>query len=451
MPARSVIQRGLQGLAGHATVLAAFSVVALTVAVRSVGLLTAYDVYGDELIYRELGVSLAHGNFPPLDAQGQPFLVHPPGFLFLEATWVQVFGSGGNAFQQVTSLRGLQVLLAGASVLLLFLVIRETAGLLAAALGSVVFALDPYALRQNGRVLIETATMAFLLGGMYLILRMTRAQGNKAVPAVVAGGSLGLAALTKDMAAAVIALTLAALLVTASGPSRRIAVTLAGVSAIPYVCYVLAVCARGLGASLWAAKSTGVLRLAGKDVYTGYDVNGSPSLSRIVQSQFQQYGVSFVVVAVGVAGSAWLVVRARTQAQRVLAIFTLASAGIVGYGAVFGTIEDQFLYFVAVPAFASAVAAGRELLCRASSRRRRRALKTAIAVVMVVVTVLDGAVWLRTRTVPDDAQLRAAVWLREHARSSSTVGVVADQMQELLADGGVRAVPLPRPDSSTLR
>lgn len=426
------------------------AVVVVAAVLRLFNRLTSYDVYVDELIYRDVGRSLGQGNLPPLDTDGQPFLVHPPGLFMLQAGWEAVFRPAGDPFQQVASLRLLQTALAVLSVVLLFVLVRRASGSPAAGLVAAgLFAADPYVIRQNARILQETAVMAFVLAGYVVLVAGTRgSQRRPLLPAASAGLLFGLAVLTKDMAVAVTVVPLLVLLATGWGPPRRhVAVSLAA-TAVPYGLYLGWLGVRGMADEYWDAKLSLVQRIVGLDVYTGYNANGL-SVADTFAAQALNYGVSFALMGAGVCGAVFLLAWPRHPSDRVLAVFSLSGAAMVVYGTLFSTIEEHFFYFVAVPAIATAsLGVMRVLQSRwfTSDLRRQRVVGSAIAGVLALVLAMDALAWSRTRFEPDDAHQEAVEWLRSHVPPGEGVAYVAVQTEMALEGTGIRAFPLDDPD-----
>jgi len=356
---------------------------------------------------------------------------------------MELVGQHGDQFQRIESMRVLQAVLGVISTILVYALVRQLAGRWPALVAAALFSADPYVLRQNGRILQETAALLFVLAGYVCLLAVARAPARRS-PASVWGVGLmfGLAVLTKDMSAGVTVLPILVLVVTGWGPARRILATALVISAVPYGLYALWTWQQGLGGELWEAKTSGLQRIIGIDVYTGYNVQGL-SVTATIMSQLLDYGLSFAVFGIGVLGGALLLMRPRHDADRIVGLFTIAAAGIVAYAALFSTIEEHFLYFVAVPGLASAVIAVTRLLdLGARSPRHRRPMIVAVVAAMLLVVGLDAAAWVRTRTVPDNAQQEAVSWLEHHAPKGATVAVVAEQTQEALQGTGLNAVIL---------
>ena len=74
----------------------------------------SFDLFGDEVIYTDLGRSVLSGGFPRF---GGPFFLHGPGYFYLEAGWARLAGHPGSLMGWIYEMRTLNGLLAGATVL----------------------------------------------------------------------------------------------------------------------------------------------------------------------------------------------------------------------------------------------------------------------------------------------------------------------------------------------
>ena len=155
-----------QGPGGRALAWAAVVAGLLAAVVRLALIPRSFDLFGDEVIYTDLGHSVTHGGFPRL--QG-PFFLHGPAFFYLEAGWIHLVGWPADVIVRIDQMRALNALLAGATAAVLVLLAARAASLRAGLVSGLLFALDPFCIRQNDRVLLETAMMLWVLLG-YLVL-----------------------------------------------------------------------------------------------------------------------------------------------------------------------------------------------------------------------------------------------------------------------------------------
>ena len=131
---------------------------------------SAYDVWQDEVNYVDLSISFRHGQFPPR-FDGDPFLLHPPLFFALSALWEDLVRTSGSYFDVVDSVRALNIVFAIASAGLLYALGTRLGNRYTGAAAGLVFACDPYIMRQNGRALLETSTLMWVLAGYLILLR----------------------------------------------------------------------------------------------------------------------------------------------------------------------------------------------------------------------------------------------------------------------------------------
>ena len=399
---------------------------------RLIAVGTSYGAHVDEMFYMDVGTSVRDGHLPPLVRGGAPFLLHPPGFFILEAGWQLLTQPDGDRFQQLYTMRLLNIFLAVITAVLLYRLVLRVAGRTPAIVAAALFAIDPFALRQNGRLLLETSTLMFVVIGYLLLVRLMQgAPRRPAMTAVFAGLAFGCAMVSKDMAITVTLVPLLVLLLVRWKLPRRLTGLAAAVSTVPYLLYLVVVAAHGMFGDLFAAKTVGVRRMVGLAQDTGFNKPGAPALTHELLVQAKAFGVSYLLIALGTLAGLYLLLRARRAEERLLGLFTVSAAATVGYAAAFGTSEEHFLYFLVIPAIPSlCVAAAIRLRATAEAQTvpdsaRRPALRTPFATVVAGALVLalaaDATAWWQVRTVPDDGQHRAAQWLAANVPQGGTI------------------------------
>jgi 4-amino-4-deoxy-L-arabinose transferase-like glycosyltransferase len=423
----------------------------VTAVLRLVAYAGAYDIYVDEYFYQRMGASVAAGHVPPGDGR-EMFVLHPPGFFILEALWQALTSPPVVQFDQVMAMRRLQIVLAVATALGIYLLLRPIVGRWTTVLAVLVFAVDPFVLRQNGRVLLETATVAFVVLGWVPILRVVRGGVRRPVVALVGGGLLlGCATATKDLGLFLTTIPLLAVLAFRWGLTRRQAVVAIVASLVPYAAFVAGVVWQGGTAQLWQAKTGALSRLFGFTVITGYNAPGAPSLIDVALGQLAGFGSSYLIMGLGTLAAVWLVLRGPRPEHRTVGTVQVSAAVLVGYGAVFATSEEHLFYLMIVPAMLSLAAAVRLLLDAAlrraagAGRRSSRWATAAIAILLAITVVVDVSAWVHTRTTPDDGQRRVVAWIRQNVPPGTAVAYVAGQTELQLAGTAWPAVPLDTP------
>ncbi len=414
----------------------ALGVFALTCAVRLVYIGRSSDLFIDELIYRDVSISVAQGGFPRTD-EGL-FFLHPPGYFYLQAAWDWALGTGADPVSDVHTGRVLNCLLAGGTAVLLVLLVKRARSLRAGAVAGVLFALDPYIIRQNDRAMLDTATMMWVLAGFLVLLPLVMSDkvAHPVRRSVAVGVLFGLAVLTKDHAALITVLPLLLALVLRWGPPRRLLLIMMSVVVGMYAEYVLITAAAGHMGEFWYAKTHGVSRLLGLVQETGFNSEGTPSLAGRLASELGSFGPTYVLLALGPLAVVVLLRREDTV-SRLMGLFLVSAGFTLVYALVGGTLEEQALYLLVVPNLvALAVAfprapsgdlatptlkgvrtrrAAAEMLKR--TRERRTAALVLTACVLAAASVSYGL----NRTQRDDSFAQLRSYMAEHVPAGSAV------------------------------
>jgi 4-amino-4-deoxy-L-arabinose transferase-like glycosyltransferase len=376
----------------------------VALAVRATGLGRANDLFIDEITYAHLSDVVASGQLPNQD--GVPFFLHPVGSFLLNGLVIRLFGLHGDAMDLVFALRWVNTVLGAVTVVLAFLVVRRLAGTVAAALAGVVLAFDPFVLRMDGRVMIETpATLGVLAGWLVLLGALDREPGPARTRRELAAGLLfGLALVTKDMTAVatVVPLVLAGAWrrTLPWGTVRR---SLAVVP-LPYLIYLVVVGASGLLPDWWAEKVGGVLRMVGINQETGFNAAPGADLTARLVEMVTRFGTSYVLLGLGLFAGAAAAFSPRPD--RRLVGLVAATTGALGiYSVVGGAAEEQFGYYVVVTSVLALGAVGADLAERRPDWRRPVA---AVVLVFTLVTVGLGA---SARAATDDGFRQARAYL----------------------------------------
>jgi hypothetical protein len=390
---------------------------ALGFAVRAVGLSRSFELGPDEVIYADLGTSVSRGHLPAL--HGQPFFLHPPGFFVLEGVVIKVLGlQTQNGLGLVFELRWLNAVLGALTVGLSFLLVRRVAGILPACLSAALLAFDPFVLRSNSRVMLETfAGVLVLVGLLLLVTHLQREPGNRSTPRLVlAGLVMGCGVLTKDIFLVYTALPVLLAMLWRRTLPRRTGAVLLSMIAVPYGVYVATLGSTGHLGQWWAAKASGLGRLLGSDQETGFNASYGPSLVSRALAQLRDYGTSYVLLLscllVGV-----VVARSARADRRLLGLTAVAMSCLSFYLLFVGTLEEQYGYGVLI---ASGTALG---ACIAELVERNPARSGAVlraAGVFLALTILLG---VRVESNDDHAYLTFQSWMAHHLPSDARVGV----------------------------
>ena len=404
-----------------------------TLAVRLVHPDRAYEIHLDEVIYRSMAVSIGEGHLPAMPGEA-PFFLHPPGYFVLLAGWRALVWRGGDIFQELYALRGLNIVLGAVTAWLLYAIVRKVANPAAGAATAAIFALDPFALRQNGRSFLETAAMMWLLAGYLGLLVLQSRKGRDRWLAVGTGLLLGLAIVTKDFAGVLVAIPLGWAAIRNLDLPRRTIGVVAAVACIPYSIWILIVVATGHGGDFLNSKMIGLLRAIGLRQETGFNAEGPP-VAEVLSRTVHLYGLSYLLSAAGIVAAVGLLASRRPDA-RLLGLLGISEVAWLAYAVLFGTVEEQFLYFLLIPALLTVPEAwveyGRAML-RLGWNRQAVAVLGALVLLLVL---LGGAVqWALVRQRPDDGWRRAVAWLEGNVPPGSTVVVSSRDPKGPTVDG----------------
>lgn len=416
----------------------------------------SFDLFGDEVIYVGLGRSVYNGGFPsfPVSANQppSPFFLHGPVFFYLESAWMRLWSGQTTLWTQVLQMRTLNVLLAAVTaVVLVLLVARASGSLWAAGATGLLFAVDPYVIRQNDRVLLETSMMLFVVLGYFVFVRLIgqpATRGN-VLRAGGAGVLFGMAILTKDEAALLIMLPLAAAFILRWGPPRRLTAAAAGVAAACYGLYLVVVALTpfllhwpphtlisGDLRLFWQDKTSGLGRMLGQVQVSGFHHSGS-LVARLV-SEAGTFATTYVLLVLA-ALSVTLVLRRGNEAARVLGLLYLAAAIVLSYAVAKGTLEEQELYLLALPSLVIIPVAVTLL------RINRRAVAVAAPAVLTALTGFNAATIVRLGTHEDTGYAQLLAYTAKNVPSACRFGPYYVGFLETPADPatGVRYIVVP--------
>jgi 4-amino-4-deoxy-L-arabinose transferase-like glycosyltransferase len=392
----------------------------------------SFDLFGDEVIYTDLGRSVTSGGFPRFD--GQLFFLHPPGFFYLEAGWGRLLGNQPGLMAQIYQMRMLNALLAGGTAVVLVLLAARAGSARAGLAAGLLFALDPFCIRQNDRVLLETAMMLWVLLGYLAFTSLIGRPWSRWATARAAGAGLlfGGAVLTKDEAFLLTVLPLLVVAVLRWGPGRVLTLLTVGTTAVPYAMYLIVVAANGHIGAFWQAKTSGIQRMLGLIQSTGFHSSGGGSLPARLVAESGYFATTYVALALAVPALV-LVLRGGTPLPRMLGLLYCAAAVTLGYALVLGTLEEQELYLLIVPSLAIIPVAAALLPGAGPARRKsmvgryRGASRTvAITAAFTLALSLNLATCVRWLQQPDDGFAQVLSYMAAHVPAGARVTDAAD-------------------------
>ncbi len=419
---------------GRAAALVAAAAGLATLLLRLAMHTRSFDLFGDEVIYADMGRGVMSGGFPRYT--GQVFFLNGPAFFYLEAAWAHLLGSPATMMGRVFQARALNSLLAAATAAVLVLLATRAASLRAGVAAGLLFALEPFCTRQNDRALLETSMMLWVVLGYLVYTRLIShppAPGEGRLRAVGAGLLFGCAALTKDEGTLLTVVPLLAATGLRSGARRGLTLITVGTAVAVYASYVALAAACGYFPAFWQAKTTGLQRMLGLIQVTGFHSAGGGSLTARIVAEGGYFGTTYVLLIAAVAAG-FVVFRRGGPVPRLLGLVYASAVLALGYALTLGTLEEQELYLLVVPSVLIIPVA-------ASLLPRVRAAAVAALAVILAINLATSVRWL---VQPDNGFARALAYITAHVPrganiTDAAVGLSGDVGQNALADYGYHA------------
>lgn len=406
-------------------------------ALRAVHLDRSWDIFIDEITYLRISQGVAENLQVRL--YGEPFYLHPPTFFFLEAIYIKLFAPVGSLIEQIYEVRYLNATLAGFSAILLLAIGRRLAGWPAGIAAAVMYAIDPFVIQADSRIMLETSAVLWVLLGYYVVLFVVDEE-RTTLPlwrVIFAGVLFGLALLTKDMTAFLTLLPLAVCFLLNWSIPRWQSALCGTTAALVYALYPLSVYVNDDWPQFAYQKLRGVYRLSGLVQETGFNQEGGPSFLKAVVSNLDKFATTYALLGTGAVAICVLFLLGGA-ARRLLVAWTASAYALLSYGIVFGTIEEQFFYYLVVPSLlATAVAA--TLTLRAGVMtiyRERRTLLRATVILGLVYVGWCGAVWVQVHFTPNNGYERVVDYLDGNVPKGARIASMTDT-SDFLLDGYV--------------
>jgi hypothetical protein len=444
--ARDVAARvHLRGAPTRAIEVAAAAIGVLTLLIRLAMHSRSFDLFGDEVIYADLGRSVVSGGFPQY--RGYIFFLHGPAFFYLEAGWAHLLGTPHTLLGWIDQMRALNAIFAAATAAVVVLLAARASSLRAAVAAGLLFALEPFCIRQNDRVILETSMMLWVLLGYLVLVPLIEnpSSSRGRLRAVAVGLLFGCAALTKDEGALLTVIPLLAAAALRWGPRRALIFLTVGTTVASYAAYVALIAANGYAGTFWEAKTSGVQRMLGLVQVTGFHSSKGISLSARLLSEANYFATTYLILILAVPALV-IVIRRGGRLPRILGLMYCAAALALAYAVFLGTLEEQELYLLVVPSVLIIPMAASMLLSTSPSPRRHamawRPRGAAIAIVALTlglsVNLATCAQWLWQ---PDDGFARLLSYMAAHVPPGTSItdaamGQVGDVGETTLADYG---------------
>ena len=398
--------------------LAGLGVGVLAWTLRATNLGPGHDIHFDEGFYARMGQAMREVQRPLF--QGHPQYLHPPGLFGLEAIYMQFANPGlfqrlgGPLVQQVYELRYLNVLLAAQTATLLFFICWRITGLAGGLIAGIAFAFDPFAIRINTLILLETSVVFWVLLGVAMLIGPVRER--RPLPPwrlLAATFSFGMALLMKDTALFITILPMSLCAITGWGISRPQARAMVAGLLLFELAPAAYATALGDGQVYLDTKLHGVQRFVGIHQESGFKAPGAmTNFQGALLLHLSQYASSYIVVGLGLLSSLYLLVfwrRHRNRLVKLLTVISGAAWALMGYLITLGTLDEQFLYFLIVfsliPTTITAIW-GLRCLDLGPHLNSWGIRDVAAAAIMLSVLRLSTSAWGQTSASNDDGYAR---------------------------------------------
>ncbi|MFW0772858.1 ArnT family glycosyltransferase [Paenarthrobacter nitroguajacolicus] len=319
---------------------------------RLFGVQRANDVFIDEVTYADIARQIADGHMPSI--LGTPFFLHPPGSYALNAVVIRVLGLGGHSMDLALQLRWVNSVLGVMTAVVCFLLVRRLAGVGPAALAGVMLASDPFVLRMDGRLMMETpAGLAVLLGWLLMLLALHRPAGRSRLWLEISAGLVfGVAIVMKDMTAVFTVVPLLAAVAWRRTVPLHTALRVLACSLVPYLLYLCLIAASGLFGEFMDQKSVGVLRMVGAVQMTGFNSVHSVSLTDRLIDLSSRFGTSYLLLGLSMVAGV-VAAMSPLAGRRLVGLFSVFTGFVGVYSVFFGAAEEQFGYCVVLAGLVS--------------------------------------------------------------------------------------------------
>ena len=392
----------------------------------------SFDIFIDEITYARIADSVRLNGWPSL--YGQPFYLHPPMFFYLETLYMNLVKPSADLFEEIYAVRNVNVIMAGCTAVAIFAIVRCLSSAAWGIFAALLFAIDAFVIRINSLNLLDTGALLWVTAG-YAVLICSSDDAKKTLPrkAVLLTGILfGFGLLTKEMTAFESIVIMGGILITGWYFRRRDVLLIIAVESLTYSFYIVGVIAVGQWTTFYNEKLSGVLRLAGISQETGLNRAQGPSLVDKILERLSEFGMTYLVIALGVLGILILLLWGRKR-WRMIALWAVGAYALLSYSVFFGTLEEQFFYFLVVPCdVVVSLAFARVLVLLGNSRKLRAVVVALLVLFASIFCIVNGREWLIRHTQPDNAYEQVRDYVQETFEPNTGVASSSETGQFLL-------------------
>ncbi|HXA29821.1 MAG TPA: hypothetical protein VN193_13865 [Candidatus Angelobacter sp.] len=304
------------------------------------------DIHIDEMIYASVGQDVATGK--GLTVQTMPFFWQPPLFFLIEAPILRLAGLANSGVMDVAlQMRLLNAGLGAATALGLFWLGWRLRGMWTGWAMALLYISDPFVIRVTRRLYLEPFAAMWILFALWFCWSSSGRWTWKR--RAFAGLLFGLALLSKELT--FFALGVPILLWLRKEMSWKEPLGIIGFAVATYAVYPVWSYAVGWGNQFLSLKQFQYQRLVGVFQYTGWNRPGV-SFTQALLVNAADYWTSYLCILLAVPAMV-ILWRRKDRASRFLSSWTLVTflffVGLVK----FGTLNDQFFYYLMIPVLAT--------------------------------------------------------------------------------------------------
>ncbi|HZS15850.1 MAG TPA: hypothetical protein VFC09_14740 [Candidatus Dormibacteraeota bacterium] len=304
------------------------------------------DIHIDEMIYASTGQNVASGK--GLTVQDMPFFWQPPLFFLIEAPIIRLTGLAHAPVMDVAlQMRILNAGLGAATAVGLFWLGWRLRGIWTGWAMGLLYVSDPFVIRVTRRLYLEPFAAMWILFALWFCWSSSGRWTWKR--RAIAGLLFGLALLSKELT--FFALGVPILLWLRKEMSWKEPVAIIAGAGLTYAVYPIWSYAVGWGGQFLSLKQFQYDRLVGVFQYTGWNRPGV-SFTGALLVNAADYWTSYLCILLAVPAMV-ILWRRKDRASKFLSSWTLVTfiffAGLIK----FGTLNDQFFYYLMIPVLAT--------------------------------------------------------------------------------------------------
>ena len=378
------------------------------------------DIFGDEVLYTSIAVTLPQ--YGHLVAFGSPWFVHPPLFYILQSSFFQLSGINGVTLTNVFTARLTSALYSALTVAFVFIWIAKISDYRIGLVTAFVLMVEPYALKYARIGILESLVILFIVISLYLYGRANANSIHNLKLFVLGGVFFGLALLTKELAIYLLVVVAVWLLLTRY--VVRIKVNMKGT-----IVFLVTGLLMFLGYVVWALYVDAsaflgtyislINRALWINTNSGYGTSGYPSLTSDFFGSADIYLMTYVLLALSVVSCVYLLYKDKSQSAILMTSWLVGSA--IFFGAL-GIHNPQFFVYLTVPV---AVVAGYTLSKIAfgiSIPKRKLRITAGVMVLVFIIIFYNLGVWFYVDGVgTDNAFSQSTAWVQANVPKGQNI------------------------------